>query len=50
MRVAVTGASGLVGSALVPALEGAGHEVLTLVRASTAGRGRGAVGSGGGDD
>jgi uncharacterized protein (TIGR01777 family) len=32
MRVAVTGASGLIGSALVPALTGAGHEVLTLVR------------------
>ena len=32
MRVAVTGASGLIGSALVPALAGAGHEVLTLVR------------------
>ncbi len=32
MRVAVTGASGLIGSALVPALEGAGHEVVSLVR------------------
>jgi uncharacterized protein (TIGR01777 family) len=32
MRVAVSGASGLVGSALVPALEDGGHEVLRLVR------------------
>jgi uncharacterized protein len=32
MRVAVTGASGLVGSALVESLEGDGHEVLALVR------------------
>ncbi|MBA3402487.1 MAG: TIGR01777 family protein [Actinobacteria bacterium] len=32
MRVAVTGASGLIGSALVPALQKAGHEVLSLVR------------------
>lgn len=32
MRVAVTGASGLIGSALVPVLQGAGHEVLSLVR------------------
>jgi uncharacterized protein len=32
MRVAVTGASGLIGSALVPALREAGHEVLALVR------------------
>lgn len=32
MRVAVTGASGLIGSALVPALAGAGHDVLTLLR------------------
>ena len=32
MKVAVTGASGLVGSALVPVLRGAGHEVLTLTR------------------
>jgi len=32
MRIAVTGASGLVGSALVPALRAGGHEVLRLVR------------------
>lgn len=32
MRVVVTGTSGLVGSALVPALESAGHEVVKLVR------------------
>ncbi|WP_163506812.1 TIGR01777 family oxidoreductase [Fodinicola acaciae] len=32
MRVAVTGASGLIGSALVPVLVADGHEVVTLVR------------------
>lgn len=32
MRVAVTGASGLIGSALVPALRARGHEVQRLVR------------------
>jgi len=32
MRVVVSGASGLIGSALVPALEAAGHDVLRLVR------------------
>jgi len=32
MKVAVTGASGLVGTALVPALRAAGHTVLTLTR------------------
>jgi hypothetical protein len=32
MKVAVTGASGLVGSALVPALRNAGHVVVLLVR------------------
>jgi uncharacterized protein (TIGR01777 family) len=32
MRIAVTGASGLIGSALVPALRAGGHEVLRLVR------------------
>jgi uncharacterized protein len=32
VKVAVTGASGLVGSALIPALREAGHDVVTLVR------------------
>lgn len=32
MRIAVTGASGLIGSALVPALAADGHEIVTLVR------------------
>jgi hypothetical protein len=32
MKVAVTGASGLVGGALVPFLRAGGHEVLRLVR------------------
>ena len=32
MRVAVTGASGLIGSALVPALRARGHEVIRMVR------------------
>jgi uncharacterized protein (TIGR01777 family) len=32
MRIAVTGASGLIGGALVPALAAQGHEVLRLVR------------------
>jgi uncharacterized protein (TIGR01777 family) len=32
MKVVVSGASGLLGSALVPALEAAGHDVLRLVR------------------
>ena len=32
MKVAVTGASGLIGSALVPTLRDAGHDVVTLVR------------------
>lgn len=37
MIVAVTGASGLVGSALCPALEEAGHEVRRLVRRAASG-------------
>ena len=36
MKVAVTGASGLVGSALLPALRDAGHDVVTLVRRAPA--------------
>ncbi|MEK7330865.1 MAG: NAD-dependent epimerase/dehydratase family protein, partial [Candidatus Eisenbacteria bacterium] len=32
MRILVTGASGLVGAALVPALTAAGHRVTRLVR------------------
>jgi uncharacterized protein (TIGR01777 family) len=32
MKIEVSGASGLIGSALVPALESAGHEVVRLVR------------------
>jgi len=36
MRVLVSGASGLVGSALVPELEGAGHSVVRLVRRAPA--------------
>jgi uncharacterized protein len=36
MRVVVSGASGLLGSALVPALSKAGHEVVRLVRRSPA--------------
>jgi uncharacterized protein len=37
MRVVVSGASGLIGGALVPALRNAGHEVVRLVRRSPAG-------------
>jgi uncharacterized protein len=37
MRVAVTGASGLIGSALVPALRQRGHEVVPLVRRPASG-------------
>lgn len=36
MKVVVTGATGLIGSELVPALESAGHEVIRLVRRTTA--------------
>ncbi|PIE26324.1 MAG: TIGR01777 family protein [Micrococcales bacterium] len=37
MRIVVSGASGLIGSALLPALRAAGHEVLQLVRRDPAG-------------
>ncbi|HEU4675475.1 MAG TPA: TIGR01777 family oxidoreductase [Motilibacteraceae bacterium] len=36
MKIAVTGASGLIGSALVPALRADGHEVVRLVRRAPA--------------
>jgi uncharacterized protein (TIGR01777 family) len=38
MKIAVTGSTGLVGSALVALLESSGHEVLRLVRAAPEGR------------
>lgn len=37
MKIAVTGASGLIGRALVPALEQAGHDVVRLVRRAPSG-------------
>lgn len=37
MRIAITGATGLVGKSLVKALESRGHEVLRLVRSTPAG-------------
>jgi uncharacterized protein (TIGR01777 family) len=37
MKVAITGSSGLIGSALVPALAAAGHEVVRLVRRPASG-------------
>lgn len=39
MRIVVSGASGLIGQALVPALAGAGHEVVRLVRRAPQGPG-----------
>ncbi len=39
MRIVVSGASGLIGSALVPALESRGHEVVRLVRREPRGGG-----------
>jgi len=35
MRIAVTGASGLIGSELVPQLRGSGHDIIRLVRRPT---------------
>ena len=37
MRIAVTGATGLIGSALVPHLRAAGHDVVRIVRGSSVG-------------
>ena len=37
MKIAVSGASGFIGSALVPALEARGHEVVRLVRRESSG-------------
>jgi uncharacterized protein (TIGR01777 family) len=39
MKLALSGASGLIGSALAPALRDAGHEVITLVRGEAVGPG-----------
>jgi uncharacterized protein (TIGR01777 family) len=39
MKIAIAGASGLIGGALCPALEAAGHSVLRLVRRENAGAG-----------
>ena len=43
MRVAVTGSSGLIGSALVRSLEGDGHGVVRVVRSASAGGDHGAT-------
>jgi len=42
MKVAISGASGLIGSALVPSLTTGGHEVVRLVRRAPSGRGEAA--------
>ena len=39
MRTLISGSTGLVGSALVPALQSSGHEVVRLVRSSSSGTG-----------
>ena len=39
MKILVSGSTGLVGSALVPALQSSGHEVVRLVRSSSSDRG-----------
>lgn len=38
MRVAITGSTGLIGSALKPHLESLGHEVIRIVRNTPTGR------------
>ena len=40
VEIAITGASGLIGSSVVPALEAAGHRVRRLVRGGTSGEGQ----------
>lgn len=52
MKLAISGASGLVGTALLPALRAEGHTVARLVRPGTPGssRGGGAAGAAGADD
>jgi len=39
-RILVTGSSGLIGAALMPALKASGHEVVCLVRGATTGNGQ----------
>ncbi len=39
MRIAITGSTGLVGTALVPFLQGGGHEIIRLVRGTPRGPG-----------
>ena len=39
MKIVISGAGGLIGSALMPSLEAAGHEVVRLVRRASETRG-----------